>query len=213
MFGIGFGELIVILIITLLIVGPERMPELARNLGLAIRNARRMYDNLRSELGTDYEEIERGIRMLRSMDPRREIDTYGRKLIDELAEEVGPETQTLLQKSPAQLTQSIKQSILAPTAAPATNTTPEGDPPAAIDGSGAQAPASAPSTTEDADALFSLDAHDAELVRPVKPPRARIYTPDPIVARLGHDLLDDNVLDRPLKEALAEPSSNGHEPS
>ena len=54
MFGIGIEELIVILVIALIVVGPERMPELARQVGKAIRDVRRMYDNLRSELGPDY---------------------------------------------------------------------------------------------------------------------------------------------------------------
>jgi sec-independent protein translocase protein TatB len=100
MFGIGIEELIVILVIALIVVGPERMPELARQVGKAIRDVRRMYDNLRSELGPDYDEVERAIRTLRSLDPRRELDTYGRKVLEELAREAGPEAETLLHSSP-----------------------------------------------------------------------------------------------------------------
>src|SRR5918912_1933223 len=114
MFGIGLGELVVIFIIALIVVGPERMPELARRAGLAIRDLRRMYDNLRAELGPDYDEVERAIRTLRSLDPRRELASYGRKLLDELAREAGPEAETLLHSSPAQLSESIKQSLALP---------------------------------------------------------------------------------------------------
>jgi len=114
MFGIGFGELIVIFVVALLVVGPERMPELARKLGTTIRDLRRMYDNMRAELGPDFDEIEEGIRTLRSLDPRRELDTYGRKLIGDLARDVGPEAEALLNKSPQEIGGSIKQAITSP---------------------------------------------------------------------------------------------------
>src|SRR5919202_5072663 len=114
MFGIGIEELIVILVIALIVVGPERMPELARQAGKAIRDLRRMYDNLRSESGPDYDEVERAIRTMRLLDPRRELDSYGRKVLEELAKEAGPEAETLLHSSPAQISESIKQSLALP---------------------------------------------------------------------------------------------------
>src|SRR5919199_6253629 len=114
MFGIGIEELIVILVIALIVVGPERMPELARQAGRTIRDLRRMYDNLRAELGPDYDEVERAIQTLRSLDPRRELDSYGRKVLDELAREAGPDVETLLHSSPAQISESLKQSLALP---------------------------------------------------------------------------------------------------
>src|SRR6478735_3448981 len=119
MFGIGFGELIVIMAIALVVVGPERMPDLARRVGTTIRDLRRMYDNMRAELGADFEEVERGIQTLRSLDPRRELDAYGRKFIGEMAREVGPEAETMLQQSPNQIASTLKDT-LNPLAVPAT---------------------------------------------------------------------------------------------
>lgn len=113
MFGIGFGELIIILLIALVVVGPERMPDLARRAGALIRDLRRMYDNMRSDLGPDFDEVERAIRTLRSLDPRRELDAAGRKLITDLARDVGPEAETLLKTSPNQLKDSVAKSLLA----------------------------------------------------------------------------------------------------
>ncbi|MCX7816072.1 MAG: Sec-independent protein translocase protein TatB [Syntrophales bacterium] len=46
MFGIGFQELIVIAIVALLVVGPEKLPELARSLGKAIGEFKRVAEEL-----------------------------------------------------------------------------------------------------------------------------------------------------------------------
>lgn len=49
MFGIGTGELLVILVIALLVLGPERMPKLARDVGRTLGDLRRTSDELRQE--------------------------------------------------------------------------------------------------------------------------------------------------------------------
>src|SRR5437868_4036446 len=49
MFGIGTGELLLLLLISLIVLGPERMPKLARDLGRAMAEFRRTSDELRSE--------------------------------------------------------------------------------------------------------------------------------------------------------------------
>lgn len=49
MFGIGTGELLLILIVALLVLGPERMPKLARDVGKTMNDLRRTSDELRSE--------------------------------------------------------------------------------------------------------------------------------------------------------------------
>jgi len=49
MFGIGTGELMLLLLIALIVLGPERMPKLARDLGRAMAEFRKTSDELRSE--------------------------------------------------------------------------------------------------------------------------------------------------------------------
>ena len=49
MFGIGPTELIVILVIGLIVLGPERLPQVAGQVGKAIRDFRRMSDDVTSE--------------------------------------------------------------------------------------------------------------------------------------------------------------------
>jgi Tat protein translocase TatB subunit len=49
MFGIGTGELLLIMLIALIVLGPERMPKLARDLGRALADFRRTSDELRNE--------------------------------------------------------------------------------------------------------------------------------------------------------------------
>src|SRR5438132_4252331 len=49
MFGIGTGEILLLLVIALIVLGPERMPKLARDLGRALAEFRKTSDELKSE--------------------------------------------------------------------------------------------------------------------------------------------------------------------
>ncbi len=53
MFDIGFIEMMVIGLILLLVVGPERLPEVARTVGGWVRQAKRYVDSVTSELDQD----------------------------------------------------------------------------------------------------------------------------------------------------------------
>jgi len=49
MFGIGMTELMVILVIGLLVIGPKKLPELARSLGRGLAEFRRASTDMRRE--------------------------------------------------------------------------------------------------------------------------------------------------------------------
>ncbi|MEL7536905.1 MAG: Sec-independent protein translocase protein TatB [Pseudomonadota bacterium] len=50
MFDIGFAELLIIFVIGLLVLGPERLPRVAARIGNWVGQARRMTRNLRYQL-------------------------------------------------------------------------------------------------------------------------------------------------------------------
>jgi sec-independent protein translocase protein TatB len=63
--NVGITELIFILLLALLVVGPERLPELARQLGKLLRDVRTAYENLTRDLGPELTSIQETSRELR----------------------------------------------------------------------------------------------------------------------------------------------------
>ena len=61
-FGIGFGEVLLVLIVALIIWGPKRLPGIARMLGKTMHNLKKATNDLASQVTReiDIEETERG---------------------------------------------------------------------------------------------------------------------------------------------------------
>jgi sec-independent protein translocase protein TatB len=66
MFGIGTPELLLILVVALVVVGPQRLPELGRTIGRALREFRKVQDEVRgmvkTEMGDDIDDVRKEIR-------------------------------------------------------------------------------------------------------------------------------------------------------
>ncbi|SEC66760.1 sec-independent protein translocase protein TatB [Nocardioides exalbidus] len=86
MFDIGFMEIAVILLVAVVVLGPDKLPDLARQAAQLLHRARGLAhnarDELRSELGPEYSDLQ-----LRDLDPR----TIVRKHITEAMAEVDRE--------------------------------------------------------------------------------------------------------------------------
>lgn len=101
MFGIGLPELAVIAFFGVVLMGPDKLPGLARQLAQGVRAAKRMgdsvRDDLRSSLGDDYADLE-----LRDLDPREMVRRQVQEILaerdedesDDESDDVTPRTTT-----------------------------------------------------------------------------------------------------------------------
>jgi len=66
-FDIGFGELLLIAVVALVVLGPERLPKAARFAGLWVRRARNQWDSVKQELERELhaEELKRNLQDVR----------------------------------------------------------------------------------------------------------------------------------------------------
>lgn len=82
MFGIGLPELLVIGVVAVLVFGPDRLPEFARQAGRFLRQVRQFTqaarDDLRSELGPEFADLD-----LKDLDPRQIVRKHILEAMDE----------------------------------------------------------------------------------------------------------------------------------
>jgi sec-independent protein translocase protein TatB len=75
MFGINLSEFAVIAVIALIVIGPERLPQYAEQLGRFVREGRRMAlglrEQVREEIGPEFDEVDWRQLDPRQYDPRR----------------------------------------------------------------------------------------------------------------------------------------------
>ena len=86
--SVGWGEILVLVVAGLFILGPERLPSAAAWLGKTMRQVRQYAtgarDQLQRELGPEFDELRKpldDLRSIRDLDPRRAIR---RHLLDDL---------------------------------------------------------------------------------------------------------------------------------
>ena len=77
MFDFGLGEIGLIAVVALLVLGPERLPKVARTSGALLRKARRSWQNVREEIEREFaaEELKRSLKeTAQAADPRATIN-------------------------------------------------------------------------------------------------------------------------------------------
>lgn len=75
MFGINGGEMIILIVIALIVIGPKRLPEYAEKLRDFVRSARRMAEgaktHVKEDFGDDFKDVDWRKLDPRQYDPRR----------------------------------------------------------------------------------------------------------------------------------------------
>src|SRR5512145_447860 len=88
MFDIGFSELLVIAVVALIVLGPERLPKAARFTGLWVRRARAQWYSVKAELENELadEELKRSLKQTHSelMEARDSLAQGGEALKQQL---------------------------------------------------------------------------------------------------------------------------------
>jgi len=55
MFDIGFSELFLVLVVALMVIGPERLPTVAKKVGRFIGKAKRSFESVKREVQSEFE--------------------------------------------------------------------------------------------------------------------------------------------------------------
>jgi sec-independent protein translocase protein TatB len=93
-FGVGLGEMALIAFVAVLVFGPDRLPDLAKQAGQMVRKARQFAnaarDELRDELGPEYADLE-----LRDLDPRTIVRKHIIEAMEDAEEDARPKRKGL----------------------------------------------------------------------------------------------------------------------
>lgn len=99
MFGIGYQEMFVILVVAMIVFGPRRLPEIAGQVGRWVRDFRRMSSDLTGEFEKTFAEVEEVKKSF-----KRELDS-----IQDEVEGVGKSARGDLKKTTAKSTAGAKK--------------------------------------------------------------------------------------------------------
>ena len=85
MFDLGFSELLVVAVVALIVLGPERLPKAARFAGLWVRKARAQWYSVKSEFEREMasDELKRSVGNP-AQDLRKELASVGQAVSDEV---------------------------------------------------------------------------------------------------------------------------------
>lgn len=92
MFDIGFPELLIVSVVALLVLGPERLPEALRTLGRWVAYARRTFQNVKAEIEREIgaDEIRREIYNESVLKQSNQFKSEIKDIVDDLNRDVDP---------------------------------------------------------------------------------------------------------------------------
>src|SRR5258705_13186139 len=64
MFGLGIGEILIILVIAFLLFGPKQLPEVARQVGKAVKGFKETAEDLRKSVEPELNMIQQEVKMV-----------------------------------------------------------------------------------------------------------------------------------------------------
>lgn len=106
MFGIGMPEFLLILVVALIVLGPKKLPELARSLGKGLAELKKSTEELKGNLnvGDDFKDLHKDLTNL--IDPVQYLETLtpnppeaNQEVKSEVKPEVKPEIKPLPETS------------------------------------------------------------------------------------------------------------------
>ena len=107
MFDVGFWELLIIAVVALLVLGPERLPEVAKQAAFFVRKARqgmyRLRNEMQSELhDTPFSDLQKAKQEM--TDFKNDIKQFGHELADSAEQQVESEEMVELPKQSSDVT-------------------------------------------------------------------------------------------------------------
>ena len=170
MFDIGFSELLVIAVVALIVLGPERLPKAARFAGLWVRRARAQWYSVKDELERELasEELKRNLKD--AQDALRDTEQRIRDSARETERQFEDVRQSVRDDAKA-LREDVESAITPPALARPPVASPDPAPAPAIEEEGRLA-----STTDTHDAAAADDTHASDVgttadLFPTKEPR------------------------------------------
>jgi len=62
MFGLGFGEIVIVAILALVLLGPDKLPEAAKALGKTLQDLKKATDGLKGQLEAEMYSVEKAVK-------------------------------------------------------------------------------------------------------------------------------------------------------
>jgi sec-independent protein translocase protein TatB len=88
MFDIGFGELVLVAVVALLVIGPERLPGVARTAGMWIGRARRFISSVQADINAEISKTEELKRLLDEQGKLKAMHDIIEETVDDVREGV-----------------------------------------------------------------------------------------------------------------------------